>query len=206
MCRFNRLLRVAALGWLAIPLVLSPVASAEGVEKGQVELSVAGGLSAPLGDFGDEAKTGFRIGADVGYYTSPLFVIGAEFNYHSYGASDDLVALTQILTGDPSADLKASIMQFTGYGKYLFMPRNVSPFIKAEAGIYSLKATITALGLDVSDSQSEFGIAGGGGVQFKGDGTVGGFIEIMYHSVFSEGSSTSFVDIGGGITFFVGGN
>lgn len=178
---------------------------AEGVEKGQVELSGAVGLSTPNGSFGNIAKTGFQLLADAGYYASPFFVAGARISIHSYNASDEVIAATRSLVGDPNADVKFSIFQFSGYWKLLFDARNVSPFIRVGLGIYSLKAEVDAIGGSGSDSESGTGFSIGGGFQIRGERADGGFIEVMYHNVSSEGSTTSFVDISAGITLFMGG-
>lgn len=184
--------------------LLASSALAQGLQKGQVEISLGGGAGIPVGDFGDAATAGFQLGGDIGYYTSPQMVIGLEGNYFGFGASDELKAFWEFLTGDPNPDLSWSEFQITGYGKYLFSPQNFSPYFKAGAGFYDLKLTVTYMGADVSDSQSDFGLMAGAGLQFKGEGNVGGFVEAMVHDVLTEGSSTTFFGIRGGATFFLG--
>ena len=63
------------------------------VVQGAVETSLSGGAGFPLGDFKDNANTGFNIGARAGYYVSDRIAIGGQGAYERYGASDELKQL-----------------------------------------------------------------------------------------------------------------
>ena len=182
------------------------VGGGEGIAQGRFELSAGGGGSLPFGDFSDAANTGYLFGASGGYYVTPMYAVGVEFNYQSYGASDEVVEVFQSLTGDSSADFDWSVTQISVFGKYLFTQRNTAPYAKAHLGTYSLKGTGSALGASASSSDSNIGVGGGIGLQFKGQGNVGGFVEGVFHAIFTEGSSTTYASGRAGVTFFLGGN
>lgn len=188
---------------LLVVLLASPLAMAQGVDKGQIEVSVGGGLSLPMGDFGDAYKTGFLGGLSVGYYVTPVLVIGAEGNYYMYKAKDELIDAAKLL--DPTVtDMKFSTIQATAYGKYLFKPENMSPYVKGIVGMYSDKAKVEAGSGDADVSESDIGFGAGAGVQLKGQGNVGGFGEVLFHDILTEGSSTTFIEFKVGATFFLG--
>jgi len=88
--------------------------------------------------------------------------------------------------------------------KELFLPKNTSAYLKMGLGYFNYKLTASSGSMSASASESDLGLALGGGVQSKGHGQVGGFAELMYNNIFSEGEALRFLDIRGGVTFSFG--
>jgi hypothetical protein len=170
---------------------------------GRCEGAFGGGVSIPLGDFDDVAEMGYTITPRFGYYVHPRMSVGVEYAYYNNGASDDLIAFLEQLLG-VNVDADFSIHQFTGYGKVLLTTNPVTPYLRAQLGMYRFGANVDSGLGSGSDSVSEFGIGGGGGVQFRGQGSVGGFVDAIFHVIFTDESSTELLGVQGGILFFFG--
>jgi hypothetical protein len=175
-----------AIAALIVLLCLAPtMAFAQSIPliPGSVEISLAGGASVPFGDFNTFVDPGFGATGMATFYVMPTLGVGAEGAYNSYG------------TSSPDVDVK--IVEFGAYGKYLLLPGPVNPYLKAGAGIYSSKVT----GLN---STNDMGINGGVGAQIKlPTSKIGFFGEAIAYNVFTEGSSTNYYSIRGGISFFL---
>jgi opacity protein-like surface antigen len=196
---------------IALVLVLLALpASVLGIEKGMTELSAGGGLAIPTGDFGDVAKTGYLFGGGIGYYATPRLAVGAELSYNSFGASDELEGATEALffyltDVYVDMDINWSILNVVGYGKYLLTDTNFSPYIKAKAGYYNLKLKVEALGQSEDESESYFGLGGGLGLQYYGEGRLGGFAEALYNNIFADDDNLQFFEVRAGVNILFGG-
>jgi hypothetical protein len=178
------LVMVPALAFAQIPMM-----------PGALEFSATGGASVPAGDFGNAFGTGYGLGASGAFYVMPNLALGASLAYNSYAADDSW----QTLGVDPS-DVSMSILEMTAYGKYMFMPGPVSPYAKAAAGMFRGKAEIQGVG----EASNDMGIGGGVGAQLRiPTSNIGLFAEGMAYSVFTEGSSTTYYAIRGGINFYI---
>ena len=162
------------------------------------EFSLGGGLTMPLGDFGDVAGTGFHGLAAVSFVPSG-FPVGIQIDgmFHRIGMDDDFIV------GD---DVNSQVIQGTANAVYKFKTSEetkIRPYLIGGVGLYSFKLT----GDDVEDpfgeAETDFGINGGAGFDFK-FGSAGLFVEGRFHNVFSEGESTNFIPITVGLRF--GGN
>jgi len=171
---------------------------------GKWELGIGFGAAIPTGDFKELADGGFVFGIDAGYFVSRRFALGIEVNPHSFQASADVVRAARLITTDSRADARWTETQITAFGKYLLGSGRISPFVQFQMGSYRLEAKIEASGGSFSSSESNFGFGGGGGLQFRGDGLLGGFVEAMFHDVPTDGSSLTFFDLRGGISFWLG--
>jgi hypothetical protein len=175
-----------ALAAMVVLLSLIPMAaSAQSLPliPGSVEISLAGGAAVPFGDFNTIADPGFEATGMATFYVMPTLGVGAEGAYNSYGTSDP--------------DVDVTMVEFGAFGKYLMMPGPVNPYLKAGAGIYSTKVT-------GSNSVNDIGINGGVGVQMRLPTSKFGFFgEGLAYNVFTEGSSTNYYTIRGGISFFM---
>jgi hypothetical protein len=178
---------------VAVALVALPMAASAQIPlmPGSMELSAGGGTSIPFGDFNTVAKTGYGLGVQGSFYVAPNIAIGGTIGYNSYGVDPAY---------DPSGDASMTIWEFSGQGKYLFMPGPVSPYAKASMGMYHSKAS--AYGM--SASSSDLGIGGGLGAQLRlPTSNIGFFGEVMANSIFTEGSSTNFYSVRAGINLSV---
>jgi hypothetical protein len=188
-------------------LIAAPAWAQFGPDKGQKIASAGIGISLPMGDFGDAANTGFLFGAGYGILLSPQMEIGGEFGYHMYGVSDEYYLPANAPAGT-EVDVSFSILSFGGYAKYLLAPEYKTIYLKGGLGFYNAKASgdVTHEGdtHDIDESATDLGIAVGGGYQTKGDGNTGYFVEATLNHVMSEGDSTQFINLRGGISFLFG--
>lgn len=186
------------LHWaLGIMLLLTATAGAQGLTKGQTELALGVGVSVPLGSFSDASTTGFAFDLRGGYYLNPQVALTADIDFNHFGIPD-----AQKISG---VDVNWQITRGVVGVKYLFKPQNTSPYIKGGLGSYNYALKTTIGSYTATASQSDLGLAMGGGIQMKGQGPVGGFVELLYHSIFTEGDALTFFGLQGGVTFFLGG-
>lgn len=173
----RRTAAVAALGLVSV----AAVADAQDMAQTRaVTFGLAGGLSMPTGDVGDSFKTGWNVMGSLGY--QPAFrAVGARFDvgYHSLGADgafDDL----GILAGTGNVVLTVSNYP------------TAKLYVLGGAGLYNVDFA--------DDSETKFGLNGGGGVQFRLGG-LNPFIEARLHSIFTEDDNTNFIPLVFGLTF-----
>src|SRR5688572_3962055 len=162
-----------------------------------VSFGLGGGLTLPLGDFGDAAKMGFHGMGLVEFQPASLPVgIRLDGSYHRVGFSD--------LFEDVVGEGNHQIIMGTLNGVYTFTTAPESkfhPYIVAGVGMYNAKANVENAD---NDSETKFGINGGAGFNF-GMGSASVFVEGRFHNIFTEGSSTNFVPITLGVRFGGGG-
>ncbi|UCE25455.1 MAG: hypothetical protein JSU74_05255 [Candidatus Zixiibacteriota bacterium] len=175
----------------------------EDYERDVLEINFFGGLDAPTGEMLDwkdtlGAKAGFNFGLDLGYFVKEQLVAGFGFRFGQYSidaADADLAA----------AELKHRLYNPHLYVKYYLMPySDISPYLKANAGLTFLKFTTWVSNENGDryrqlsyDPAYSFGI-GGGIFLFTAD--YGGlFVEGNYHHV--SGSSVEAEYEGGTYSF-----
>ncbi|HEU4681180.1 MAG TPA: outer membrane beta-barrel protein, partial [Gemmatimonadales bacterium] len=180
---------------LALGLLFSaPVAHAQGAE-----FSLGAGLTVPLSDFGDAAKTGFN------------GLVGISFAPSSFPLGIQIDGMYQRLKQEDvfPGDRSNQIIQGTANLVYKFKTSEEStfrPYIIGGVGIYNFKLVG---GDDVSppgegDTGTDFGVNAGAGFDFKAGGA-GLFVEGRFHNVFGDGTSdANFIPITAGIR--LGGN
>ena len=167
---------------------------------GQASFSLGGGVTLPLGDFGDAAGTGFHGLAGVSFVPSGSPVgIQVDGMFHRLGVDDDPVF------GDVDANFQ--IIQGTANAVYTFTTSEEStfhPYLIGGVGLYNMKLTGDDVPDDL-DSETDFGINAGAGFDFQA-GAVGLFIEGRFHNVFTEDESTNFIPITVGVRLGGGGS
>ncbi|HSJ05118.1 MAG TPA: outer membrane beta-barrel protein [Longimicrobiales bacterium] len=161
----------------AIAIVAAFTAFNAAEANAQVGFSVGGGLTIPTGDLGDVVKTGFnaQVGLDIAPVTLP---VGFRFEgaFNQFGV-DEFDNNWRILSGVANA-----VLNIPSAG--------VTPYIIGGLGIYNQSITDSDF-----DSETDFGINVGGGINVPLQGIRGIFVEARYHNIFTEGSSTSFIPI-----------
>jgi hypothetical protein len=178
---------------LALGLLFSaPVAHAQGAE-----FSLGAGLTVPLSDFGDAAKTGFN------------GLVGISFAPSSFPLGIQIDGMYQRLKQEDvfPGDRSNQIIQGTANLVYKFKTSEEStfrPYIIGGLGIYNFKLVG---GDDVSppgegDTGTDFGVNAGAGFDFKAGGA-GLFVEGRFHDVFGD-ADANFIPITAGIR--LGGN
>lgn len=165
--------------------------------QAQAAFNVGGGLTLPLGDFGDVSDMGFHGTAGVSFQPASLPVgIRVDGMYGMFSASEDFA-------GD--ADIGTRIISGTANAVYTFQTAETStfhPYLIGGVGIYNFGLT----GDDAPDvdGNTEFGINAGAGFNFAAGSSLNLFVEGRFHNVFTEGSSTNFIPLTVGLRF--GGN
>ena len=182
-----------AAGLFLLPLTASAQVP---LVPGSFEISAGGGMTVPTGDFNLIAEPGYGIGASGAFYAMPTLAVGATIAYNSYGLDESFSAFGL-------DDMSLSMWEFSANGKYMFLPGPVTPYAKATMGLF--RTTFSASG--VSESVTDMGVGGGLGAQLRlPTSNIGFFAEGLLNSVFTDGGSTNFYQIRGGINFYVSPN
>lgn len=198
----------AAAGAVAGAIVLSVSTLAAqgavtpGIER-PVSFGITGGATFPTGDFGDAAASGFNVGALLEFKPSPAplsFRIEGEFQ--QFGLSDDFKDLIETLGGDP--DVKFRIISGTANAVYKFpvASTTVRPYLIGGVGVYNLDLSDDETLGEEGDVESEtkFGLNGGAGIELPLSGLTT-FIEVRFHSIFTEDAKTNLIPVRVGIRF-----
>ena len=169
------------------------IALAAGSAQAQKPFSfgIAGGVSMPQGNYGDIAGNGYHATAALGLGL-PLVPVGLriEGSYNRFALSDEMKAVV----GESGSWSLASATANLTYS--LPLPAVVvSPYVIAGAGMYMGNCS-----MDNCDSQSDLGYNAGVGLKFKAL-VFSAFAEARYHSVQTEGESTSYMPITIGFMF-----
>ena len=186
-----RAMRSVVVGAALVALAgATPVMAQSGAK-----FSVGGGLTLPLGDFGDVASTGFHGLAAVGFRPANL-PIGFQIDgmYQRFGvedAPDNFDGNTQIIQGTANV-----VYTFTTAEESTF-----HPYLIGGVGLYNSKPTGDDFQAIVGDeSSTDFGFNAGAGFDFQA-GSVGLFVEGRFHNVLSDGSDGTFIPITVGVRF-----
>lgn len=166
-------------GALAGLLVLSPLQPA----LSQAQLSVSGGVAAPVSDLSDIADIGYHVAAGLNFGGTRL-PIGARFEgslsgFNLKNFNEDVRIL------NATANAIVNLGQQSG-----------SPYLIGGLGIYNSK-------FGGADSDNAVGVNLGGGLRFP-LGNLNTFFEARYHAVLGEpndGANLQYVPITFGIVF-----
>lgn len=171
------------LGVLAVSaLMVSGTTELAQAQARPVSIGLAGGVSMPTGELGDAFKMGYNVAGSIGFSPAAVpFGVRAEVAYQSFDA-------------DANVDFTLSTLYGTLNGVFNIGSgaTGMAPYLIAGAGVYNF-------GGDV-DSETDFGINGGGGIRFALSGFTT-FLEARYHHVFSEDEATNFIPITFGVQF-----
>ncbi len=192
--------KTLAAAAFALALAASPSHAA-----GSTSFGINVGVNLPTGDFGDIASLGYFGGVTGTMMINDQFGIGGDINFHSFGVNNDYEEALAVLAGE-SVDVSWSAIQVTPHAKFLFSKGgDFIPYARVGLGIYNTKFKIeTATSGDSEESSSDFGYnLGIGGMKKLGDKMAMG-VELLYHSISSEGESANLFTVGGVLNF--GGN
>jgi len=172
-------------GMLTLALAVPAQAQARGY------VGLGGGLSIPMGDFGDNYKMGW-LGQVVARITGPNGMLGGRIDgmylRHSHDVTDGrsvqlLGANGDLVVSPGSADAK------------------IRPYLLGGIGFFNVKEDLGSTELP-SDTKFAFNL--GAGLRFGGSGRMSFFVEGRYLSIQTEGSSTGMIPIAVGVRW--GGN
>ncbi|MFQ5606433.1 MAG: hypothetical protein ACE5GA_00690 [Candidatus Zixiibacteriota bacterium] len=169
-----------------------------GVQKGQFEFSPTLGGSLPVGDLGDIGTAGYVVGGRFGYNITEKVSAGVAFNYNSFGI-EDIFTIVGVDIDLTSLEYVLDVRSLLGNQP------NSSPYVKGMFGAAKMEAKATAGTSSIAFSESELALGGAVGYLFKGEGNVGGFVEVDIITVSTSGSSSSYTSLRGGVSLFFGG-
>lgn len=184
----NTFRALAVVAMLASPAVVSAQSTRS------LSVGVSGGLSLPMGDWGDGYESGYNVTGHI--FLAPASMTKLSFrgdvgydSWNGKGASS-------------AVDAKLSSLGITGNAMINFGESNAAmrPYILGGGGAYMTKSSGSSLGVEYSNKNTDPGIQGGAGVNFKLSG-FSTFLEVKYVNIFSEGSSTGYVPITFGVRF-----
>ena len=166
---------------------------------------VAGGAAFPIGNGTDGLNTGYvvsgsvgfrPVNAQVGFRVEAMYTRFAADGFNTFSVGGDF----SIVGGLANAVLTVP----TSSG--------VHPYLTGGAGLYhawlsgtssivvNSELSGTARSVDGFDSQTRFGLNGGVGLEFAFSG-FSSFVEVRYHSIFTDGATTNFVPLTFGLRF-----
>jgi hypothetical protein len=182
----KRIVRSAAVLGM---VTLASVATVHAQGAGRASFHVAGGITLPMGDFGDAAKTGWQAmgGVTFGLGGLPFALrIDGIFGQNSFDVS--------------GVDAKAQHIGAMAGGQFNIGgdAASVKPYILGQVGMVNSKCSGDDCFSD--EGSTDFAIAGGGGINF-GLGSMSAFVEGLFTSVMSDPSSANFIAARLGLRF-----
>ena len=168
---------LGALAGLTLVAAAAAPAAAQNVDDMRtLRFGVQGGVSMPMGDFGEIANLGFLVGGLLDVQPAGM-PVGFRFNvdYQRWGA-DDAVGVD-------------NFNSLSGTGAVMFtVPTTggISPYVLGGVGMYRSNCG----GNDACEASNDFGFNLGGGLNF-GLGTLDTGVEVRYHNV----DDSSFITI-----------
>lgn len=182
---------------LAVLLLVPAAAFANGAWM----IDARGGLGLPMGDYGDEFKSGLMIGVEASKMVTTNLAIGVDGSYLKNNPTDDNQTALDLAFGS-GTDADAKFMRFGVHGKYMLgaSGSKTMPYMVAGAGMYNNKFQITPPGgPEVSDSNTDFGIRGGMGLNMMLSEKMGLGFQADYNDVFTSGTSSQFIGLSAGL-------
>jgi outer membrane protein W len=169
-------------------------------EKGQTKLGGGIMFGLPMGDLGDISNSGIGFGAECKSFISDKFAIGVQVGMISFATKDEFV---EEIVGGTGVDVSASTQFIPLLATFdLFLAdEGFKPYLGAGAGLYIYKATSSVEGMDVSASSSDVGVAPHVGFLFGLSDKIDLNVCANYNMVFTEGGSSTFITVNGGILF-----
>jgi opacity protein-like surface antigen len=145
----------------------------------------------------EDWKTGLMIGVDGDYVINPMWAAGVDFSWNKSKHTDDG---TQGVFGTVSDEL--TLTEFGVHGKYMIpMKGTLQPYLVAGLGSYSVKVDYSDGPYSESGTDSKMGFRGGLGANYMLNPQVGLNAEANFHSISTEGSSTTFYGVGAGVMY-----
>jgi hypothetical protein len=155
------------------------------VSAQSITFGAGGGVTLPLGDFKDAAKTGWHGIGLVGYTMPSGLGVRGEFFY-----GQNTFKATSSVKGKLAGGLGSLTYDFKTAG-------GVKPYVLGSAGVFNVKAT----GPGGSASETKFSFGGGAGIKLRAGSDAHVFIESRYLSAQTSGGSTNFIPLTVGVSF-----
>ena len=176
---FRTAIRLAAIALVATATVAEA--------QSRPVIGVAAGLTAPQGDLGDAFDNGYHVGAALGFRVPVLPVdLRADLSWTSFSASE-------------VDDVNLNVINVNVNAVHTFPGVAFRPYVTGGLGMYRSTLDMTDVGGE-KESETDLGLNGGAGVQFKLAG-LGAFVEARYMHVMSEDEATKIIPLSFGIMF-----
>lgn len=144
-----------------------------------------GGISLPVGTFGDNFKTGPSFGLDVSYQVNKEVGFYAEGAYNIFASK----------LGGSAADGK--YLEYTVGPRYFFTAKNLKSAIFLEAGLGGYSFTQDAYTIDTVTvgeyTDTKFGVNAGVGAILNLGRDVDFLFKVKYHTILTSDGSTSYI-------------
>lgn len=177
------------LSFAAAGLALATSLAAQSLGSKPVNFGIAGGMSAPTGDFGNAVKTGYNLSALL-QFQAPLSPVSlrVEGQFQSFDAKN-VAANAQTIAG------------IANLVYYVPSSSLVRPYLTGGLGLFHLKTTNTGTCVvDCSASENKLGFDLGGGLEFQLTG-MSTFVEADWQSIQTDGGASRMIPIRFGIKF-----
>jgi outer membrane protein with beta-barrel domain len=173
---------------VAVAWVLALTAGT-GSAQARVEVGVGGGVTNPIGDFGNAAKVGWHGRGSVAFLPAGAPVGLRIVGYYGQNGFDG-----------GGGDWKLA----GGVGELLLRLRaagGIKPYVALGGGVYNVKAEPSG-GPSTSDTKAAMTAAAGLGYSFTASTAV--FFEARWVNVFVAGSDIAFIPLSAGLQFGLG--
>jgi len=151
-----------------------------------------GGVSMPMGDFGDVYKMGIGFGGGVGFPVTPQFDIVGNVYYTTFAPEVEGALFGDFIAFSFGADVHFYPMA-TNNDESVFVP-----YLLGGIGMTSGKVK------DITDAESDLTFGFGGGFEYVLSPKMAFWAEAKYTIISTEGETTSHLPIFGGIKFNLG--
>jgi hypothetical protein len=175
-------------------LIFSLILSSNVIFSQNLILSVGTGLSFPMseGNFTDAFNMGFNVHGSVAYPLSNNISLRGDLQYNRFPYDESSPNFSGRFT---VTTIKADFLIGA------FNLKTVSPYGVAGAGLYLTSSTISQNNVEISSSNTEFGLGLGGGVNFIVSSNASVYIEAQYNFIFTDNSAKGYLPLKGGVSF-----
>jgi hypothetical protein len=184
------------LGILVGATMLVSAALAPAHAAGEHWFGIELGASVPHGYFSDDAETGTLVGLNYTHMVNDFVGLGVEIKRHGWKASEVLDAEAEATYGTGSRYLHTA-WQYSAHGLFTMpVPGPVQVYAIGGTGFYNPGARLETPSGTFSDTGSEFGFHGGGGVRVKGPSNSAVDAFVTFHQFQTEPLSTAWTTAG----------
>jgi len=167
---------------MAVAVLLVATVSVQNAHA-QLELTLGGGMNAPMGEYGDQVNMGYALTAGLGYRVMHMVVLGLETTYNGNKAPDEATASL-----GPGYDLSTSILQYSALAKVIFPVGNHNVFAKGAVGNYRASAKLSGPLGEASANNTDLGFGLGAGFMLNSASNSAFFADITYNNVSYDGA------------------
>ncbi|MFC2092652.1 hypothetical protein ACFLSV_02015 [Bacteroidota bacterium] len=166
-------------------------------------VAATGGLTLPVGDFGDSYDACGNVGGDVIFHFNPNWSVIGNVTYNFLGE----IYRGSVFSGSGYLTLLSNshyLEVTTGVRRY-YVRETVKAYGETEIGLYSYHVDgytlTTSLGTAITPSitENDFGLNVGGGVEIPLSKAVDILGKLKYHAIFTSYTTKSYIGFYGGL-------